>query len=279
MVNGFVNRSWTFRATTGNALPQALRLRRREPVQPRWALVTFARRGSVCHRSRCGSAHGQVVAANHSAAHWASRRAPSAPGEMTRAAVGARRIVNADDFGLSEAESRRDRAHENGIVTSTSIMAGGSVRARGARGTLSDGDVGVHLTLTELRRSPNGCRASSADGQFAPRADFAKRRLSGGSLGDARKEPRRADPARPRARRAPDASTAISTCTCARNCARRSRNRARARHRRGAIFRPHCSGSQASNVSPSRSARHARRTRAQAPTLRRSLVGFTSAAA
>ena len=45
---------------------------------------------------------------------------------MTSAAGGTRLIVNADDFGLSEAVNRAViEAHEHGIVTSTSLMAGG----------------------------------------------------------------------------------------------------------------------------------------------------------
>ena len=45
---------------------------------------------------------------------------------MTRADRGARLIVHADDFGLSEAVNRAViAAHENGIVTAASLMAGG----------------------------------------------------------------------------------------------------------------------------------------------------------
>ena len=63
-----------------------------------------------------------------------------------------RLIVNADDFGLSEAVNEGIvEAHQRGIVTSTSLIASGAafehaVALARAIGTI---DVGVHLTLTE----------------------------------------------------------------------------------------------------------------------------------
>ncbi|HUO66260.1 MAG TPA: ChbG/HpnK family deacetylase, partial [Gammaproteobacteria bacterium] len=93
---------------------------------------------------------------------------------MTRAAGGARLIVNADDFGLSEAVNRAViQAHENGIVTSTSIMAGGVAfeHAAGLAARCPTLGVGVHLTLTEQRPLIGAAAAASlvdADGKFAP---------------------------------------------------------------------------------------------------------------
>jgi hopanoid biosynthesis associated protein HpnK len=113
---------------------------------------------------------------------------------MTSAARGARLIVNADDFGLSEAVNRAViEAHENGIVTSTSIMAGGAAFEHAAdlaarSPTLG---VGVHLTLTELRPVAEAVPSLvGADGRFARHAnDFAKRWLRGAiALTDVRKE-------------------------------------------------------------------------------------------
>jgi len=113
---------------------------------------------------------------------------------MTPAAGGARLIVNADDFGLSEAVNRAViHAHENGIVTSTSIMAGGAAFEHAADlavrcPTL---DVGVHLTLTEQRPVAESVPSLvDADGKFAPHAtELAKRCFRGAiELGDVRKE-------------------------------------------------------------------------------------------
>jgi hopanoid biosynthesis associated protein HpnK len=105
---------------------------------------------------------------------------------MTSARGGARLIVHADDFGLSEAVNRAVIAsHENGIVTATSLMAGGdafehAVSLAKACPTL---DVGVHLTLTEQHcvARPETVRSLvDADGKLAPHAiRFAKRYLRG----------------------------------------------------------------------------------------------------
>ncbi len=67
---------------------------------------------------------------------------------------GAKLIVNADDFGISEAVNRGIiEAHDRGIVTSTSLMATGAafehaVELARSRPGLA---VGVHLVLTEHR--------------------------------------------------------------------------------------------------------------------------------
>lgn len=108
--------------------------------------------------------------------------------------AGARLIVHADDFGLSEAVNRGVlAAHENGIVTSTSIMAGGdafthAVALAKSRPSL---DVGVHLTLTELRPVADSVPSLvERDGRFAPHAArFALRYLRGAvALADVRAE-------------------------------------------------------------------------------------------
>jgi predicted glycoside hydrolase/deacetylase ChbG (UPF0249 family) len=113
---------------------------------------------------------------------------------MTRAAGGARLIVNADDFGLSEAVNRAViEAHVNGIVTSTSIMAGGAAfeHAADLAARCPTLDVGVHLTLTELRPVAESVPSLvGADGKFEPHAtELAKRRLRGAiALTDVHKE-------------------------------------------------------------------------------------------
>jgi hopanoid biosynthesis associated protein HpnK len=113
---------------------------------------------------------------------------------MTRTAGGVRLIVNADDFGLSEAVNRAViEAHENGIVTSTSIMAGGAAfeHAANLAARCPTLDVGVHLTLTEQQPVAESVPSLvCADGRFAPHAvDFAKRSLRGAiALGDVHKE-------------------------------------------------------------------------------------------
>jgi hopanoid biosynthesis associated protein HpnK len=113
---------------------------------------------------------------------------------MTSAAGRVRLIVNADDFGLSEAVNRAViEAHEHGIVTSTSIMAGGSAFEHAAElavrcPTL---DVGVHLTLTEQRPVAESVPSLvRSDGRFAPHAtDFARHWLRGAiALADVRRE-------------------------------------------------------------------------------------------
>jgi len=113
---------------------------------------------------------------------------------MTRSAGGARLIVHADDFGLSEAVNRGViAAHENGIVTSASIMAGGDAFAHAV--ALAKGhpslDVGVHLTLTEqLPVADSVPSLVGDDGRFAPHATrFAARYLHGEiALADVRAE-------------------------------------------------------------------------------------------
>jgi hopanoid biosynthesis associated protein HpnK len=113
---------------------------------------------------------------------------------MTQAAAGARLIVHADDFGLSEAVNRGVlAAHENGIVTSTSIMAGGAAfeHAASLASRCPSLDVGVHLTLTEQRPVADSVPSLvDADGRFAPHATrFAARYLRGEiALADVRAE-------------------------------------------------------------------------------------------
>lgn len=84
---------------------------------------------------------------------------------------GAKLIVNADDFGVSEAVNRGIvTAHDRGIVTSTSLMATGeafehAVALARSRPKLA---VGVHLVLTEHR--PLRGAGLARDGAFPPHA-------------------------------------------------------------------------------------------------------------
>jgi predicted glycoside hydrolase/deacetylase ChbG (UPF0249 family) len=86
---------------------------------------------------------------------------------------GVKLIVNADDFGISEAVNRGIvEAHERGIVTSTSIMATGpqfehAIELARLRPSLG---VGVHLVLTEHRPLTGAAAASlvRSDGAFEP---------------------------------------------------------------------------------------------------------------
>ena len=86
---------------------------------------------------------------------------------------GLRLIVNADDFGISEAVNRGIvEAHDRGIVTSTSLMAVGPAFEHAAdlarsRPRLA---VGVHLTLTEQRPMTAALGFATADGTFPPHA-------------------------------------------------------------------------------------------------------------
>jgi hopanoid biosynthesis associated protein HpnK len=99
---------------------------------------------------------------------------------------GRRLIVNADDFGLSEAVNEGIvEAHRRGIVTSTSLIASGAafedaVRLAQAIGTL---DVGVHLTLTEEEPVSDRSDVPSlldGDGRFHPHtASFVKHYFAG----------------------------------------------------------------------------------------------------
>ena len=95
-------------------------------------------------------------------------------------------IVNADDFGISEAVNRGIvEAFDGGIVTSTSLMATGpafehAVELARARPGLA---VGVHLVLTEHRPligAPAAASLVERDGVFAPHlAQLLVRRLRG----------------------------------------------------------------------------------------------------
>jgi predicted glycoside hydrolase/deacetylase ChbG (UPF0249 family) len=105
-------------------------------------------------------------------------------------------IVNADDFGISEAVNRGIvEAHERGIVTSTSIMATGlkfehAVELARLHPSLA---VGVHLVLTEHRPLIGPSAAASlvrSDGAFEPHLrQLLARRLRGRvSLAEVRRE-------------------------------------------------------------------------------------------
>jgi predicted glycoside hydrolase/deacetylase ChbG (UPF0249 family) len=83
--------------------------------------------------------------------------------------AGLKLIVNADDFGISEAVNRGIvDAHDHGIVTSTSLMATGpafehAVELARSRPRLA---VGVHLTLTEQRPLTAARGLVTAEGTF-----------------------------------------------------------------------------------------------------------------
>src|SRR5690606_17555925 len=97
-----------------------------------------------------------------------------------------RLIVNADDFGLSQAVNRGViAAHRDGIVTSASIMVNApafehALELARAHPAL---DIGVHLTLTELAPvAPPGTVPSllGDDGMLLPHAlHFVRRYLLG----------------------------------------------------------------------------------------------------
>src|SRR5262245_59394055 len=91
-------------------------------------------------------------------------------------------IVHADDFGLSEPVNRGIlQAHQQGILTSTSIMAGGTsfrhaVDLARANPSL---DIGVHLTLVEERPLLPASELSSlvdGSGRFYSHASVLTRR-------------------------------------------------------------------------------------------------------
>ena len=96
-----------------------------------------------------------------------------------------RLIVNADDFGMTEAVNQGIvEAHESGIVTSVSLMATGSAfeHAVALAKTRPKLAVGVHLTLTEQRPLTSGAATSlvAADGRFpAHLVQFAGRQVRG----------------------------------------------------------------------------------------------------
>ena len=78
-----------------------------------------------------------------------------------------RLIVNADDFGLHAAVNQGIRdAHSGGIVTSTSLMAGGAAfdEARAIARDCPELGVGVHLTLVGARPVASAV-ASLVDGE------------------------------------------------------------------------------------------------------------------
>ena len=98
---------------------------------------------------------------------------------------GPRLIVNADDFGMTEAVNQGIvEAHDRGIVTSASLMATGdafehAVALATTRPRLA---IGVHLTLTEQRPLTGSAAASlvGADGRFPPHlVQFAGQHVRG----------------------------------------------------------------------------------------------------
>lgn len=110
--------------------------------------------------------------------------------------TGTRLIVNADDFGLSQAINRGIvTAHREGIVTSASVMVNGPAFEHALALAQENPalDVGVHLTLTELSpvASPDAVRSLvGGNGRFPPHAiDFARRYARGALvLADVRAE-------------------------------------------------------------------------------------------
>jgi predicted glycoside hydrolase/deacetylase ChbG (UPF0249 family) len=95
-----------------------------------------------------------------------------------------RLVVNADDFGVSErVNSGIVRAHREGIVTATSLMAVGRAFEHAVRlsRTVPALDVGVHLTVVAERPlRPGPTSLAGADGRFPPGAGaFTLRWLTG----------------------------------------------------------------------------------------------------
>ena len=100
---------------------------------------------------------------------------------------GRRLIVNADDFGLSEAVNEGIvEAHQRGIVTSASLIASGAAyeHAVGLAKAIGTLDVGVHLTLTEEEPVSNrGDIPSLLDGgRFHPHTTSFVRRYFAGRI-------------------------------------------------------------------------------------------------
>jgi len=98
-----------------------------------------------------------------------------------------RLIVNADDFGLSEAVNEGIvEAHQRGIATSTSLIASGAAfeHAVGLAKAIGTLDVGVHLTLTEEEPVSNrGDIPSLLDGgRFHPHTTSFVRRYFAGRI-------------------------------------------------------------------------------------------------
>lgn len=113
------------------------------------------------------------------------RRPNAAPGNPSGQHPFIRLVVNADDFGISERiNAGIVRAHSEGIVTATSLMAVGRAfdHAVQVSRTAPSLDVGVHLTLVAdapLLRC--GSSLVGRDGRFPATAGaFAGRWLTGG---------------------------------------------------------------------------------------------------
>jgi chitin disaccharide deacetylase len=95
-----------------------------------------------------------------------------------------RLVVNADDFGVSaQVNSGIVRAHREGIVTATSLMAAGRAFEHAVRlsRTVPELDVGVHLTLVAERPlRQDRSSLAGADGRLPPGAGaFTLRWLTG----------------------------------------------------------------------------------------------------
>ena len=107
-----------------------------------------------------------------------------------------RLIVNADDFGLSEAVNRGIvAAHRDGIVTAASLTACGPAfeHAAALAAETPSLDLGVHLTLTQLApvTAPDAVASLvDSDGRFAADAFVLARRYLRGllDLAEVRKE-------------------------------------------------------------------------------------------
>jgi len=100
-------------------------------------------------------------------------------------AIPARLVVNADDFGISERVNEGiAQAHQQGIVTATSIMAVGRAFEHAVRLSreLPALDVGVHLTLVAERPLRPAPSLVDADGRFPAAAGPLVRRLATGSV-------------------------------------------------------------------------------------------------
>lgn len=98
-----------------------------------------------------------------------------------------RLIVNADDFGLTEKVSQAiARAHERGIVTSTSLLANGSAFQAAVESArrLPELSVGAHLNLTEgvaVAKVPTSS-LTDAGGRFVLRPFALARRIRTGRI-------------------------------------------------------------------------------------------------
>lgn len=97
-----------------------------------------------------------------------------------------RLVVNADDFGLCrQVNSGILQAHQEGIVTSTSLMAVGKAFAHAIDccRSVPTLDVGVHLTVVAARPLLSNCSSlTETDGNFADGAGTFTRRWLRGAI-------------------------------------------------------------------------------------------------